>query len=307
MPRALRSPESELNEFAARSTTSFQRHFTGLVSGLVRDDRRRYERSFAGVAQVIGETMTMSDLFGRRRLFLEFDAAVANLPPEDRQFAASPIVPRVPFEAAFESIVSREPRLAQSAEAVARIYQERHGFALAKSADEALTGRIQEFVSSFVDVGKPIPSAATIIAGVGDFARSYADTVYRTNLTTAYTAGRFRQAQEEGVRQILPAMERYAVRDSALRSGRPRDNGENHKAAHGLVADTRDPIWATHAPPSGYRCRRGVRMVSRPELKRRNPLEGTRVIRFTPPGFASFRAHPNFGARNPASLIYGAS
>ena len=102
-----------------------------------------------------------------------------------------------------------------------------------------------------------VPAASKVIQQLGDFTRSYANTVYRTNLNTAYTAGRFQQAQEPGVRTVLPAMERWEIMDSAVRRGRPIDGPkggtkENHAAAHGLVAATTDPIWNRVASPSGY-------------------------------------------------------
>ncbi len=306
MPRPLRSSESELKEFSRRSTDQFAEAFIGMVRGIVGDTHKEYQAAFRKMTEVVGETMTIADLYGRRRVWLEADAAVARAQPEEL-FAATPLLPSVTFEDAFDSIVSREPRLAMDADLVAQIYQERYGFALARSADAALTGRVQDFVASFVESGRGTPSIPDVIAGVGDFTRAYAQTVYRTNLTTAYTAGRFKQAQEPGVREVLPAMERWSIRDSGLRSGRPEDNGENHAAADGLVADTRDPIWRTHAPPSGYNCRCGVRMVPRPELRRRNLLEGSRVLRFTPSGFQNFRAHERFGNRSPDALVYGST
>jgi len=75
LPRALRSPESELNEFAARSTDAFARHFMRLTRALIAEDKRKYAVAMENLADAIAETMTVADLYGRRRLFLEFDAA----------------------------------------------------------------------------------------------------------------------------------------------------------------------------------------------------------------------------------------
>ena len=330
MPRPLKDPATEIAEFAARSTDQFRGAFFTLARAVASEDAGKRERALERVAKTIGETMALADLFGRRRVWLEVDAADDDHKPlsyfqpgrqhlahlncfsvlphveenERIRFAHSPLVPRVAFKEAVLGLVAREPRLAESAEAVSAIYRDRHGFALAKSADLALTDRIQAIVTGAVHDGRTAPSVSRIIAEMGGFTESYADTVYRTNLNTAYTAGRFQQAQEPAVREILPALERFSVTDSAVRQGRPKDHGENHLAAHGLIADTHDAIWRTHAPPSGYRCRCGVRLVPRSELRRRGLLEGSRVVRYTPRGFENFRAHPNFG-RSPKALIYG--
>ena len=319
MTAALRSPESEFTALADHSTKLFARPFTALLRAIAASDEPARRRAFARCAAAIGDTMTLADLYGRRRVLLESDfadtrrfyaptpeLAMGGRMPELAFFAATPVVPDVPFSEAYADILRREPRLAGTAEKVAELYRTKHAFALARSAEVTLTEAVQRLVGRAMKEGIPTPSASAQVAELGDFTTAYAGTVYRTNLATAYTAGRFQQAKDPEVARILPAMERYSVTDSALRRGRPEDGGENHAAAHGLVAPVGDPIWRTHAPPSGYGCRCGIRMVARSELRRRGLLrdDGT-VLRFEPPGFASFSAHPNFGSSPDA--IYGGS
>ncbi|MEJ2435867.1 MAG: phage minor head protein, partial [Pseudolabrys sp.] len=275
-----------------------------LLRANARGDDRGRMNAMERVARTIGQTMTLADLFGRRRVWLEIDAAPVGGQPEFVHFEASPVVPHVPFSEAYDDLLRREPRLAENAAEVANLYETKHAFALARSADKELTSAVERFIAKTVQSGKPAPAAAQIIADMGDWTRAYAGTVYRTNLNTAYTAGRFQQAQEPGVREILPAFERYSIHDSAVRQGRPRDGGENHLAASGLVADTRDAVWRRAAPPSGYGCRCGVRLVPRVELRRRGLLEGDRVLRYEPPGFAAFAPHPNFGRNRPDFDVY---
>ncbi len=252
----LLSARNELESFMDRSTVQFDTAFLDLSAAIARGASK--DAALTRVQRTIGQSMAIADIFGRRRVFLEVDAAEKTIGPEEVDrlsrtfFAATPIVPNISFDEAFKGMIDRDPRLAPSAQLVADLYQERISFALAKSADVALTERIQGFVSVFIRDGRPEPSAAEIIRQTGDFTTAYARTVYRTNLNTAYTAGRFEQAQERGVRTVLPAMERFSVKDSSLRSGRPQDNGENHRAAAGLVLETRDPRWALYAPPSGF-------------------------------------------------------
>jgi hypothetical protein len=306
MPRSLQSPEAEFKVLAARGTDDFAREFTPLLRAIIAESPSERDRARARLARVIGQTMTLADAYGRRRALLEFDAAVSRLTPEDAVFRyETPVVPNVPFSEAYADILRREPRLAFTAEEVAKLYQEQHAFALAKSADLALTNAVKGHVVKSIMEGTPSLSASAILREMGDFTRSYASTVYTTNLTTAYTAGRFQQAQEPGVREMLPAMERWSVTDSAVRQGREQDHGENHLAAHGLIADTNDRIWQTHATPSGYRCRCGVTMVPLPRLRRLGLMSGTTVLRYEPPGLGRFRAHANFGRRRPDLAIYG--
>lgn len=295
----LKSPESEFVALAERSTERFAGSFCALLSAVVRGNPTTTARERCAAA--IGETMTLADLFGRRRVFLEQDFY-----ERGSQFAAaSPVMPNVPFSEAYRDILSREPRLLESAEAVAQAYTEGRAFALARSAEATLTEAVQNFISRAVQKGKPAPKAATAVQELGDFTRSYAQTVYRTNLTTAYTAGRFQQAQDPGVRKVLPAMERWGVTDSAIRQGRREDHGENHFAAVGLIAATRDVIWAKAAPPSGYGCRCGVRMVPRFELEERGLIRPDgQVTRYEPPQFSRFKPHPRFGQRRPDLMFY---
>jgi len=305
----LKSAESELSSFADRSTTQFNMAFLDLSSAIARGTSK--DAALERVQRTIGQSMAMADLFGRRRVFLEVDAAEKTIGPDEVDrlsrtfYAATPIVPNVSFDEAFKGMIARDPRLAPNADFVASLYEERISFALTKSADVALTDRIQGFVSTFIRDGRPEPSAAEIIRQTGDFTTGYARTVYRTNLNTAYTAGRFEQAQERGVRTVLPAMERNSVKDSALRSGRPQDNGENHRAAAGLILETRDPRWTKYAPPSGFSCRCFVRLVPVPELKRRGLFENGKVKPYLPRTLSAFRPNPRFGNRSPQSLIYG--
>jgi len=315
----MKPARDEFLAMAERSTAEFSRSFCSMLRAVARKDSGALLRARERCAQMIGETMTLADLYGRRRLLLEYDAArprgetaaEASAPgfaaaPTLQMFAITPIVAAVTFSEAYHDLLSREPRLAETASAVSELYRTKHAFALAKSAEMQITEAVQRFVARAIKEGKPAPTAARMIAELGDFARGYAGTVYRTNLTTAYTAGRFQQAQEPGVRVVLPAMERWSIRDSAVRQGRAEDGGENHLAAAGLIAATTDPIWKTHSPPSSYGCRCGVRMVPLSELRRRGLLkaDGT-VIRYEPPGFGKFAAHPNFGSRRTDLVIYG--
>lgn len=83
-------------------------------------------------------------------------------------------------------------------------------------------------------------------------------TIYRTNLQSAYMAGRWKAA--EAARRTHPYLQYVAVMD-----GRTRPT---HAAMNGRVFAVDDPIWHTHYPPNGYNCRCRTRPMTARALER---------------------------------------
>ncbi|HQK38543.1 MAG TPA: phage minor head protein [Flavobacterium alvei] len=69
-------------------------------------------------------------------------------------------------------------------------------------------------------------------------------TVYRTNMSTAFTNGIVEQSQATGIST------KYAFQ--AILDDRTR---ESHAACDGIVLPIDDPFWLSHTPPLGYNCR----------------------------------------------------
>lgn len=84
-------------------------------------------------------------------------------------------------------------------------------------------------------------------------------TIYRTNLQTAYMAGR--QKQFDAERSRAPYVQYLAVLDSRTRP--------EHAALHGKVFRLDDPAWDIIAPPNGFNCRCRARNLSAREVKAR--------------------------------------
>ncbi|PHM22542.1 phage head morphogenesis, SPP1 gp7 family domain protein [Xenorhabdus ehlersii] len=84
------------------------------------------------------------------------------------------------------------------------------------------------------------------------------ETIFTTNMQSAYMAGRYQQ-QMENV-DDRPYWERVGIMDSRIRP--------SHAALDGFIARYDDPIWQSIYPPDGYRCRCRVRTRSAADVER---------------------------------------
>lgn len=85
------------------------------------------------------------------------------------------------------------------------------------------------------------------------------ETVYRTNVQSAYHAGRYSQMMR--VSENMPWWRYVSVDDSRTRP--------SHKALHGLVRRYDDPFWDAFYPPNGFRCRCTVQALSDRQMDRK--------------------------------------
>lgn len=83
------------------------------------------------------------------------------------------------------------------------------------------------------------------------------ETIFRTNLMTAYSAGEWAQIQETA--EDAPFLMYDAVDDNRTR--------EQHRAWNGIVLRWDDPWWNSHRPPNGWNCRCSVIQVSESDLR----------------------------------------
>ncbi len=84
------------------------------------------------------------------------------------------------------------------------------------------------------------------------------ETIFRTNLQTAYAVGRYKKMQ--AVKKSRPYWQYLAIMDRRVRPG--------HAILHLLVYPADHEFWASHYPPNGFRCRCGVRTLSERQVER---------------------------------------
>ncbi|GHD63831.1 phage head morphogenesis protein [Jeongeupia chitinilytica] len=84
------------------------------------------------------------------------------------------------------------------------------------------------------------------------------ETIFRTNMQSAYSAGRF-QAQQANV-EFRPMWEYVAILDNRTRPA--------HRSLHGRVFRYDDPFWRNFYPPNGWNCRCRVRTRSMSDMER---------------------------------------
>lgn len=83
--------------------------------------------------------------------------------------------------------------------------------------------------------------------GIDPASSSYLDTVIRTNVATAYGAGRWQAVNAPEVASLRPFLRYVTAGDEAVRPA--------HRALHGRVFRTGSDEAAHYAPPLGWRCR----------------------------------------------------
>jgi hypothetical protein len=133
-------------------------------------------------------------------------------------------------------------------------------------------------------------------------------TIYGTNLSVAYSAGRYAQINDPAMRAEFPYW-RYRTMDDAR--VRPL-----HASWNNIVLPANDPWWDTHYPPNGWSCRCWVEPVTREMFE---TLKNSPRFRTVAPDDGTFNwTNPNTGdvvrvpngidpgwAYNPGQAAYG--
>lgn len=136
-----------------------------------------------------------------------------------------------------------------------------HAFTVAKVANADLLQTIKDSIDKAMEKGESFDkfrkSITPILETKGftkreDGSEWRLDTIYRTNLQSAYMAGRYNQMIE--VADEFPYWELVAVMDNRTTNGCSNVNG--------TILRYDDAFWQTNYPPRHYKCRSRVRALS---------------------------------------------
>lgn len=150
------------------------------------------------------------------------------------------------------------------------LWQEAHarGFTVAGAAQDALLADFRTAMAKAIEQGTTLAEFRRDFDSiVGKYGWQYHGTpgwrseiIYSTNLSTAYSAGRYRQMTTPEALAIYPY---WRYRHHTCPHPRPE-----HVAWDGMILRADDPWWDTHYPPNGWRCHCTVEVVSERDLTR---------------------------------------
>lgn len=155
--------------------------------------------------------------------------------------------------------MTKEKFAALSAEA------RRHAFTVAGAANLQMVtdvwkaiGRAVERGDTFDDFKKSV--AASLSSAWGGEKPSRLDTIFRTNVQTAYSHGRWAQMTEPAVLKARPFWRFNAILDSrTTRICRPLED---------TILPADDPWWTTHVPPLHFNCRSAIETLTEKQAAR---------------------------------------
>ncbi len=169
-----------------------------------------------------------------------------------------------------EAIAFLRQKTNQTTQRWTDVWNEAHSraFMVAGAASEALVQDFRDAVAKAIETGTTLATFRkdfdAIVAKHGwvhnGTAAWRSRIIYETNLSTAYSAGRYAQMTEPDVLEAFPFW-RYQ-HNAAIH---PR---QQHLDWSGLVLQADDPWWSTHYPPNGWRCHCSVSPVSEGGLRR---------------------------------------
>ena len=159
-------------------------------------------------------------------------------------------------------------------------------FTAANIEDARHMQKIYDTIDKCISDGISIKKAKEELLKKVPISEHQADTILRTNIFSAYSAGRYSEIQAS-------KKTRPYLRYSAAMDGRTRPS---HSMLHGKVYPVDDPFWSVNFPPNGYNCRCDVVSLSERQVQNL----GLEVVK-TPKGKNPFALSKDF-ARNPQDI-----
>ena len=140
-----------------------------------------------------------------------------------------------------------------------------HAFSVSGVSTRDLLEQVHAAIAEALEQGETLEGFKARIADIVE-AKGWSgekawrvDTIFRTNIQTAYQAGRY--VQMKRATATRPYWRYVSVQD---RRTRP-----SHSALHGLVYPADHSFWSTFYPPNGFRCRCTVQALSERQVKER--------------------------------------
>jgi len=144
--------------------------------------------------------------------------------------------------------------------------ERKFAFTYASAPDEALAELARTEIERAVSEGASFEEFRQTMQreyksrGLEPLSDHYAQTIFRTNVMSAYQDGRAEMFDRPEVRAVIPYLEYHTAGDMDVRP--------EHAALAGIYAAD-DPFWSTHKPPIGHNCRCGMRPCSQMRLDER--------------------------------------
>ncbi|MEA4892638.1 MAG: phage minor head protein [Peptococcaceae bacterium] len=170
------------------------------------------------------------------------------------------------FEAAIKYFGKKLPVTAREFYKLAAEYQAR-AFTIASYSKAEIIKQFYELLKQCLENGQTLEDfrrqANEFQAGAGyrDLTAFRAETVFRTNIQTAYQVGHYQAMTDPQVKRLRPYWQYRAVNDHKTRPA--------HRAMNGRVFPADHPIWDTWYPPNGFKCRCLVVTLSERQVRER--------------------------------------
>jgi SPP1 gp7 family putative phage head morphogenesis protein len=208
------------------------------------------------VGTIVSRYLATADLLGRAHVIEAAEQKTGN----KFKLATTAHVPRfgdlgfqsVPPTLAIDRILKLIGMSRNAFDGLAQRYK-MQAFTIAGVSDVRLIEQIKQALADVLEKGgtaqdfESAVNALTDKAGVDRLALSQIDTVFQTNVQTAYQNGRFEQLTDPAVMAALPFWVYRTAGDDRVRPA--------HAALDGFAAKVGDPVWRRIYPPCGFNCR----------------------------------------------------
>lgn len=162
----------------------------------------------------------------------------------------------LPFDAAINAYLMRHAEILIDPADLWLLYWER-GASVAEASAAELRAEVHRSLAVAIEQGTPLREWREQAARDFGGSHSYYETVYRTNVSQAYSDGQREQAAQY---PDVIGFRRLTTRDATTRP--------NHRAAHGFIYIKDDPRADWYAAPWGFNCRCTDQPVTRAMAKR---------------------------------------